>query len=183
MSDTAPKTGAHVFWLCGLSGAGKSTIADAARDRLVASGLSVLNLDGDVIRDRLHTKLGFSREDVLENNLGIARLCDDRRAAHDVILVPVISPLREGRDKARTLLADRYNLIYCDADVATVRARDVKGLYARADGGEIRDMIGYSPGGLPFERPDDADLVLHTAEAPLDRCVDELVSFIESQVE
>lgn len=182
MSDTKTKTGAVVFWLCGLSGAGKSTIADAAQDRLVASGLSVLNLDGDVIREHLHTKLGFSREDVLENNLGIARLCESRRAEHDVILVPVISPLGEGRAMARTLLADRYNLIYCDADVATVRARDVKGLYARADGGEIQDMIGYSPDGLPFETPEDADLVLHTAEAPLDRCVDDLVSFIKARL-
>lgn len=182
MSDSKPSTDGVVFWLCGLSGAGKSTIAEAAQDRLAKQGLSVLNLDGDVIREHLHTKLGFSREDVLENNGGIARLCDEQHGAYDVVLVPVISPLREGRQMARSLLGGRYNLIYCDADVATVRARDVKGLYARADTGDISDMIGYSPDGLPFEVPDDADLILHTAGAPLETCVDELVAFVQSRI-
>lgn len=173
---------AAVFWLCGLSGAGKSTIAKAARDRLTDAGVSVLNLDGDVIREHLHTNLGFSREDVLANNLGIARLCHRQSGECDVILVPVISPLQEGRENARTILADRYNLVYCDADIATVRDRDVKGLYARADQGEIADMIGYSPDGLAFEPPPAPDLVLHTAQDSVDRCVDALVSFIETRI-
>ena len=182
MSDSKTKIEGAVFWLCGLSGAGKSTIAETAQDRLEKNGLSVLNLDGDVVREHLHTKLGFSREDVLENNSGIARLCDDQLGAYDVILVPVISPLREGRQMARSLLGKRYNLIYCDADVATVRRRDVKGLYARADRGEISDMIGYSPEGLAFEVPDDADLTLHTAKSPLEKCVDDLVAFVQSRI-
>lgn len=182
MANSDTNTGAAVFWLCGLSGAGKSTVAEAAKEHLEAAGLTVLNLDGDVVRELLHTKLGFTREDVLENNMGIARLCEDRRAAYDVILVPVISPLREGRKMARVLLGRRYNLVYCNADVATVRERDVKGLYARADRGEIPDMIGYSPGGLPFDVPDDAELVLHTAQAPLESCVDDLIAFVQSRI-
>ena len=164
-------------------GAGKSTIAEAAGERLENAGFSVLNLDGDVIRELLHTSLGFTREDVLENNMGIARLCDDQRSAYDVILVPVISPLREGRERARALLGKHYNLVYCDAGIPTVRRRDVKGLYARADQGEITDMIGYSPDGLPFEPPEDAELVLHTDGEPLESCVDNLVAFVRSRID
>lgn len=174
---------AAVIWICGLSGAGKSTVAEAALARLTELDLSVLNLDGDVVREHLHTKLGFSRTDVLENNRGIAGLCGRKSSNYDVILVPVISPLAEARRDARALLGERYSLVYCDADIGKVRARDVKGLYARADRGEITDMIGYSAGGLAFEVPGDADLVLHTGDESLASCADRLVAFVLERID
>ena len=169
---------AEIFWLCGLSGAGKSTVANAVLERLSAEGMKVLSLDGDVIREHLHENLGFTREDVLTNNAGIAELCASKSDSHDVILVPVISPLKEGRDAARQRLGDQYHLVWCAADIDTVRDRDVKGLYAGADRGEITDLIGYSPDGLAFEEPVNPDLVLETGSRPTEECTQKLLEFI-----
>ena len=72
--------------------------------------------------------------------------------------------------------------MYCNADIDLVRRRDVKGLYARADRGEIFDMIGYSQNGLPFQPPADADLVLHTGRDKLEDCIERLCFFVQERI-
>ena len=181
-SGVAGRGGALVLWLSGLSGAGKSTIAKATMERFVGAGLGVLNLDGDAVRDHLHRNLGFSEPDVIENNRLIAEICKDRSSEFDLILAPVIAPLECGRENARRIIGARYRLVYCSADIATVRDRDVKGLYARADRGEIGDMIGYSEGAVAYEPPTEPDLVLPTADESTDACVDRLCAFIQTQL-
>ncbi len=176
------ENGALVLWLSGLSGAGKSTIAEATIDRLNGAGLRVLNLDGDAIRDHLHRSLGFGEPDIIENNRLIAELCRDRGPDYDVILAPVIAPVDRGRENARRIIGQRFRLIYCSADIATVRARDVKKLYARADRGEIGGMIGYSSGAVAYEPPVNPDLVLNTGEQTTEACVNRLCAFIETQL-
>lgn len=171
---------ADIYWFCGLSGAGKSTIAQAAAERLIANGWSVLVLDGDEVRDRIHQTLGFSHDDIVENNRRIAEICIAERNNFDVILVPVIAPIHGARLSARNLLSPSFWLVWCNADVAIAAARDVKGLYAMADRGEINDLIGYSPDAVPFEPPDDADIVLKTGQDDAALSVAEFCTRIES---
>lgn len=151
-----------VFWFTGLSGAGKSTVAGAVRDRLVADGRSVLILDGDDVRARFHRHLGFSEDDIRENNRLIAGLCAERRVDHDAILVPVIAPFAESRAAARAALAPGFYEIYCTAGLQVVAKRDPKGLYAKARSGAIANLIGYSP-GTRYDVPANPDLRLDTA--------------------
>jgi adenylyl-sulfate kinase len=166
-----------VFWFTGLSGAGKSTICEAAMLRLESQGKKVLVIDGDDVRARLNRQLGFSREDVAKNNRTVMELCDENRGSYDVILVPIISPYRLYRDEARRHLDAGFFEIFCDADLAVVSARDVKGLYAKAKRNEIADMIGVSP-EAPYERPLTADLILHTGRDSVERTIEAFLAFV-----
>jgi len=95
---------AKIFWFTGLSGAGKTSVAEGSIQVIEQKGLSVLVLDGDDVRVRFHRKLGFSEVDIKENNRLIARICQENMEQYHVILVPIISPFAESRHEARTLL-------------------------------------------------------------------------------
>lgn len=166
-----------VFWFTGLSGAGKTTLAQTARDALAAMGRSVMLLDGDGLRPILSADLGFGRADVLENNTRVARHCAQHRYEADILLVPIISPYVDGRAAARAVLTPGFFLVHVRADLQTVMGRDPKGLYRRAQAGEIPDMIGYSP-DTPYEPPADADLTVDTTALPPQSAAQRLVTFI-----
>lgn len=170
---------AAVFWFSGLSGAGKSTISEGAAAWLSDKGFRVCLLDGDAIRQHLHRDHGYQASHIVDNNRRIAELCVKRRLDVDAILVSVISPLERGRQLARSILGDRFYIIYCKADVDTVCRRDVKGLYAKAERGEITDLIGFSAGGVVFEPPGGADIVLDTTVESADVSIRRLCAFIE----
>ena len=150
---------ALIFWFTGLSGSGKTTIALRVKQLLVAQGLSVVILDGDDVRERLHQNLGFSEADIKLNNSLIVKLCQQYRSQADVILVPIISPYAESRNQAKKLLGDDFYEVYFSASLATVVKRDVKGLYARAKKKEITDLIGYFP-GIAYEVPANPDFIV-----------------------
>lgn len=151
-----------IFWLTGLSGAGKTTIANLVREFFTAKGLNVRIIDGDDVRDNRKKRLGFSPEDIEENNRLIANLCSTERNNYDFILVPVISPLEKVRSIVRDILTPEFYLIYCNANLDIVMQRDVKGLYQKAQNGEILNMIGYSEES-PYDAPLNADLILNTS--------------------
>ncbi|NQU61390.1 MAG: adenylyl-sulfate kinase [Rhodospirillales bacterium] len=171
-----------VIWFTGLSGAGKSTIADGVREQLTKDGLDVLTLDGDDVRRRFHRHLGFSEPEVKENNMLIAEICAEQRGLYDVILVPIISPYGESRRDAREKLGPGFFEIFCNADLDTVVGRDVKGLYAKAAGGEMDGMIGFSSGSV-YEPPQSPDLELDTAHQSPEDAVGTLYAFIRSRLE
>lgn len=177
---TDPAAGAPVFWFTGLSGAGKSSLAEAAQDRLEAEGYRVLILDGDQVRDEFHRDLGFTPEDIRKNNRLIAELCTHQRDKADIILVPIISPFRSSRIAARNKLAPGFYEIYVKASVETVVKRDVKGLYAKARDGDIENMIGYSQNGPPYEEPLEADLVLDTSAETPGQSLRRLIDFVNA---
>lgn len=172
---------APIFWFTGLSGAGKSTVAERTRDRLVAEGCQVLILDGDDIRAKLHRDLGFSRDDVRTNNALIAELCDERRSRYDAILVPVISPYADIREQVRKSLSPGFFEVFCDTGIEVVSARDTKGLYRRAAKGQIVDLIGVSE-ATPYEAPASPDLRLPTGSGTPDAAVDLLLGFIQPRL-
>jgi adenylyl-sulfate kinase len=153
---------APVFWFTGLSGSGKTTVAEAAKERLKEQGYSVLILDGDDVRNRLHRHLDFNEEDIKENNSLICGLCLQYREEHDIILVPIISPYAESRRRARHRLGEEFYEIFFNARLDVVAKRDTKGLYAKAGRGEMDNMIGISP-STPYQPPTNPDLVIDTA--------------------
>lgn len=150
------------MWLTGLSGAGKTTIAEAVAEQLRATGRDVEVLDGDELRRGLSAGLGFSRED---RDIHVRRVgfVAELLARHGIVtLVPVIAPYAATRDEVRAL-HDARATSYLEVHVATPLAecirRDVKGLYARAAAGELTGMTGVDD---PYEEPDKPDLRLDT---------------------
>lgn len=165
-------------WLTGLSGSGKSTIAHALEDRLVSSGRAAYVLDGDNVRHGLNGDLGFSPEDRTENvrRVGeVARLMAD---AGLVVAVPVISPYRVDRNRARDAHA-AAGIPFVEVWVATplevCEERDPKGMYARARAGEISSFTGID---APYEPPEAPELTLDTSVLDLDRCVEEILKVL-----
>jgi len=150
-----------VFWCTGLSGSGKSTLANGVINKLAKYGKTSLIIDGDEVRERYPAKLGYGRIDVERNNLNVAKYCFDGIGHYDCIIVPIISPIDEIRKKIRMLFPDFY-LIYVYSDIQTLRRRDTKGLYEKADSGELKDLIGYSVSN-PYDTPDDYDLIINTS--------------------
>ena len=173
--------GALVAWFTGLSGAGKSTIAEKAASMLEAKGQSVLVLDGDVVRSTVTRHLGFSREDIYENNRSFINLCRTHAADHDVILVPKISPFLEQRASARRELEPGFVEVYVRASLEEVFRRDPKGLYRKSSEGSLQNMVGVAA-EVPYEPPKAADLTLDTETDSVEACTQLLVDYLCSRV-
>lgn len=161
-----------VIWLCGLSGSGKSTIANAAERVLHQQGRATVILDGDNMRAGLNANLGFSDDDRLENIRRIAEVAKLFAAQGIITLVSAITPRGELRDVARGILGDDFFEVYVRASYEACAARDVKGLYAKAAKGEIEHFTGKDSS---FEEPMQADLILDSEELYLEECVDALL--------
>jgi adenylylsulfate kinase len=170
-----------VFWFTGLSGAGKTTVALAVKRLLEAEGRSVKILDGDEVRARFHTTLGFSEADVKENNRLISELCKEHRQNHDVVLVPIISPFASSRDAARDELGEGFFEIFCNANLDCVVSRDTKGLYGKAQRNEMNNLIGFSD-GYPYETPVSPDLIIHSGRDSLDLSAKALFDFVMKNI-
>ena len=156
---------AIVLWFTGLSGSGKTTISIALKKELEDIGKNVDILDGDVIRNLLHSDLGFSREDIRENNRLIAELAKKRLNNYDVILVPIISPYKNDRMMARNIIGNKNFIeLFVKTTIEKCIARDPKGLYKKAMNGEINNFIGISEDN-PYEEPLSADIEVDTGEA------------------
>ena len=167
-------------WLTGLSGSGKSTIAQALERRLIDAGHACFVLDGDNMRHGLNRDLGFTPEARREN---VRRVAETARLMNDaglVVITALISPYREDRAMARAIVGEpRFFEIYLAADVAACERRDPRGLYAKARRGEILNFTGVN---APYEVPDDASIVLDTARDTAQRCVDVLYDAVRKLI-
>ncbi len=165
-------------WLTGLSGSGKSTIANEAARILFASGVSTYVLDADNVRHGLNSDLGFSDADRTEN---IRRMAETSRLITDaglVTFVPIISPFASSRDFARKIhTADGLDFIevFVATGLAECERRDPKGLYAKARAGEMTAMTGVDS---PYEAPLHPDLVLGRGDESVTHCANALVDAI-----
>jgi adenylylsulfate kinase len=150
------------LWFTGLSGSGKTTIADLVAPELERRGLLVEKLDGDVVRTHLSQGLGFSKEDRDTNVERIGWVASRLNRAGAAVIVSAISPYAEARQKARALVEDAHG-VFIEIHVATpveeCERRDVKGLYAKARAGEIPEFTGISD---PYEEPATPELRLDT---------------------
>ena len=165
-----------VLWFTGLSGAGKSTIANVLDRKLVALGRHSYLLDGDNVRHGLNKDLGFTTEDRVENIRRVAEVARLMVDAGLIVLTAFISPFRSERALARDLLAEgEFVEIHVDTPLEVAEQRDVKGLYAKARRGELKNFTGIDS---PYEAPEQPELRLNTvtmtAEAAADRVVEHL---------
>ena len=176
-----PLSSGHVFWLCGLSGAGKSTLATAVTAQLRERGVPVLALDGDALRNGVCQGLGFSAEDRAENlrrAAGIARLAADSGLC---TVASFITPLQANRQQIGEILGSgRWSLVFVDAPLAVCQQRDVKGLYSRAQQGNVPQMTGLTS---PFEAPAAADIVIHTDQEALAASSAKLFAFVLARLQ
>jgi bifunctional enzyme CysN/CysC len=167
-------------WLTGLSGSGKSTIAAALNERLVASGCLTYTLDGDNLRHGLNGDLGFSAEDRAENVRRVAEVARLFAAAGVVALVPVISPYRAGRDHARRLheaAGLTFLEVFVDAPLEVCEARDPKGLYVKARAGELTGFTGVDD---PYEAPLQPELVIASATTEPAAAADAILAVLDA---
>jgi adenylylsulfate kinase len=168
-----------VVWLYGLSGSGKSTIANIVERRLHEAGRFTSILDGDNLRAGLNSNLGFSDEDRAENirrNSEVAKLF----ASQGIItFVSVITPRRELRALARETIGEDFIEVFVKADYASCAKRDPKGLYAKAQAGKIKQFTGKDSG---FEEPEgEAELVLDTDALSAEESAQQLLDFIQAR--
>lgn len=168
-----------VIWLCGLSGSGKSTIANAAERVLHEEGRFTVILDGDNLRTGLNANLGFSDDDRLENIRRIAETAKILVSQGIVTFVSAITPRGELRDLARGLLGDDLFEVYIKASYEACEQRDVKGLYAKAARGEIQHFTGKDGS---FEVPANADLVIDTERTTIDDAATTLLEAIRPRI-
>ena len=167
-----------VLWFTGLSGSGKTTIALALKERLEAQNKTVEMIDGDVVREKFHPTLGFSREDIRTNNRLIAELA--KVSLTDYVLVPIISPYREDRVMAKSIIGNTFLEIFIDCPLQKCIEKDVKGLYRKALQGEITNFIGIAESN-PYESPENPALTIHTFQESLTESVSKVMHFLQQQ--
>ncbi|HHP7239513.1 sulfate adenylyltransferase subunit CysN [Longibacter sp.] len=164
---------AAVMWLTGLSGSGKSTIAKELERRLYDRGCQTMMLDGDNVRHGLSGDLGFSARDRKENIRRVGEVARLFFEQGNITLCTFVSPYQEDRDGVRDLLPDdRFFEVHVDCDIEVCKERDPKGLYEKAERGEIANFTGIS---APYEEPASPEVVVHSDTDDVDACVDQLV--------
>jgi bifunctional enzyme CysN/CysC len=164
---------ALTLWFTGLSGSGKSSIAKEVERRLHRDGRHVFVLDGDNLRFGLNRDLSFSKEDRSENIRRIAEVARLFNDAGAIVLVSVISPFREDRERARQIVgAIRFLEIFLNTPLEICERRDDKGLYRKARAGEIEEFTGVSS---PYEPPEHPALTLDTSRRSVEECAEEIL--------
>lgn len=167
---------AHVFWLTGLSGSGKSTMADRVEQALYAAGFKTFILDGDHLRGGLCKDLGFSPADRTENIRRAGAVCRLLWESGLVVITTFVSPFRRDRDQVRQLFpAGAFSEIYLDAGLAICEQRDPKGLYRKAREGTISDMTGIDS---PYEEPLHPELRVPTGQQSPGESAEQLLRYL-----
>lgn len=166
-----------VIWLFGLSGSGKSTIADRIAEILTSKrSQPTYRLDGDGLRTGLNSDLSFSDQDRRENIRRTAEVAKLFADAGFLVIVSLITPLQSMRTLARSIVGEeRYFEVYVKASLETCEARDPKGLYDKVRKGEIKEFTGID---APFEESLDSDLVINTEQLNLDNSVEKILRHI-----
>lgn len=165
-----------ILWFTGLSGSGKSTIANAVELKLNKLKKHTYLLDGDNIRMGLNAGLGFSDEDRVENIRRIAEVSKLFVDAGLIVLTAFISPFQEERDKVRTLVEDgEFIEVFIDTPLKVCESRDPKGLYKKARSGDIPNFTGISS---PYEAPEQAELHINNNKMTIEECADEVISYL-----
>ena len=168
-----------VLWFTGLSGSGKSTLAHAVEERLYQLGLNTFVLDGDNVRHGLNKDLSFSDTDRKENIRRISEAAKLMLEAGIITLTAFISPFREERAMARSLMPHGDFLeIHCYCPLEVCETRDVKGLYKKARNGEIKDFTGISS---PYEAPTNPELKIDTHALSLEESVRQVISLLRAR--
>ena len=169
-----------VIWFTGLSGSGKSTLADALERHLHKEGFRTYILDGDNVRSGLNSDLDFSEAGRIENIRRIGEVAHLMVDAGLVVLSAFISPFAKDRQRVKEIVGpDHFIEVFVDCPLEICEQRDVKGLYAKARAGEIKNFTGIDS---PFEPPNTPDVYVNTHEQTLQECLTLLINFIKCKV-
>ena len=161
-----------VIWFTGVPASGKSTIAGAVEERLRQTGLPVENLDADEVRQNLSPNLGYTAEARDENTKRLAWMAQ-LLSKHGVnVIVAAVAPMRSHRDRAREW-CENFVEVWVTCPLEVCRERDPKGLYARADRGEVSDIAGWHQ---PYEEPQAAEVICETHKTDAETCTEMVVS-------
>ena len=170
---------ARVLWFTGLSGAGKSTIANLVEKRLLAQGRHTFLLDGDNVRHGLNRDLGFTEADRIENIRRVGEVAKLMTDAGLIVLTAFISPFRAEREMVRAMFpAGEFVEIFVDTTLAEAEKRDVKGLYRKARAGQLKNFTGIDS---PYEAPEEAEIRVDTATLTAEAAAEEIVRWLEAQ--
>jgi len=174
------KQKSKVLWMTGMSGSGKSTIAQALERKLYNEGFIVQVLDGDNIRVGINNNLGFSIEDRKENVRRIAEVAKLYLNSGIITLNSFISPTKDIRQFAKNIIGkEDFIEVFINAPLEVCEARDVKGLYKKARAGEIKGFTGIDS---PYENPESPDIEIKTAELSIDQAVQKIFNYILPEV-
>ncbi|MEL6861575.1 MAG: sulfate adenylyltransferase subunit CysN [Pseudomonadota bacterium] len=168
-----------VLWFTGLSGSGKSTIANALQQKLFAMGKHTFVLDGDNVRHGLNRDLGFTDADRVENIRRVSNVAKLMSDAGLITLVSFISPFRSERQMARNMMAEgEFVEVFVDTPLEVAEERDVKGLYKRARAGEIKNFTGLDS---PYEEPENAEIRINTVEMTAEDAADQIIVWMRER--
>ncbi|WP_417865360.1 adenylyl-sulfate kinase [Xanthomarina gelatinilytica] len=172
----ANKHNSFLMWFTGLSGSGKSTIANVVEQELHKQGVKTYILDGDNIRKGINSDLSFSPEDRTENIRRIAEISHLMIDAGLVVLAAFVSPYKKDRENIKSIVKDvNFVEIYVNTSLEECEKRDVKGLYKKARAGEIKNMTGIS---APYEAPEDPDVEINTEQISVEQAVKQIIEYI-----
>ena len=171
------------LWFTGFSGSGKTTTAEALVPLLEAAGRTVTVLDGDVVRTHLSRGLGFSREDRDENVRRVGFVAAEIVRHGGLVVCSLVSPYRSTRDEVREMVnatggEGSFVEVFVDTPLDVVQKRDVKGLYAASQRGEVEKMTGVTD---PYEPPDSPELHLHTVDRTVEDNVADVIAYLEER--
>ena len=178
--EVRPQQSGFTLWFTGLSGAGKTTIAELVRPELERRGRLVEWLDGDEVREHLSKGLGFSKED-RDTNIDRIGWVASRLTRHGAaVIVSAISPYREARDNARTMIEANgmFVEVFVDASVEECARRDVKGLYEKAFKGEIKEFTGVSD---PYEAPESPEIRIESEHEEPQESAERILELLEQR--
>jgi bifunctional enzyme CysN/CysC len=168
-----------VLWFTGLSGSGKSTIADDLEKKLYELGKHTMLLDGDNVRHGLNRDLGFTDQDRVENIRRIAEVSKLMVSSGLITIVSFISPFRAERLMARNLFNDgEFIEVYIDTPIEVCEARDSKGLYKKARAGKLKNFTGIDS---DYEKPEMSEIILKNSDANIDDLVNQILGYLRAQ--
>jgi adenylylsulfate kinase len=171
--------GSCALWFTGLSGSGKSTIANAVSNELFRRGISEYVLDGDNIRHGLNKDLGFSDYDRTENIRRIGEVAKLFVDSGKVVTTAFISPFRSDRDQVRALFEDgEFIEVFVQCPIEECERRDPKQLYAKARRGEIKDFTGIDS---PYEAPEQPEITLHSDQVTVEEAVEQVFDYLKTK--
>lgn len=164
----------QLIWLTGLSGSGKTTIANALKPLIANCYI----LDGDVLRKGINQDLQFSEEDRIEVGRRIGEISKILLDANLNVIVASISPHRATRNKVRSLVGDAFVEVFIKCPLEVCELRDPKGLYRKARAGEIKHFTGIDS---PYEEPVDPEVIVETSKSTVDSCVSRIMDYVALQ--
>lgn len=178
--NTKNKHKSLVIWFTGLSGSGKSTIANLVEDQLFKKDIQIFSLDGDNVRTGINKDLGFTEDDRNENLRRIAEVTKLFIESGTVIVASFVSPLIKDRNLIKNIVGEENFIeVFVNTSLEECERRDVKGLYKKARAGEIPNFTGISS---PYENPINPDLEIKTEELSKEKAVDKVIDFLNKRL-